>query len=59
MAYHTILLHKYKKVNVKKSYDLQKTDPQIKMDDHDLQRQTRRYKLLIIICRDRHSSTNG
>jgi hypothetical protein len=35
-------------------YDLQ-TDPQVQMDDHDLQRQTLRYKRMIMICRDRSS----
>jgi hypothetical protein len=59
MGYHTIPLHTHKKVMVKKSY-------------HDLQRQTfrykrmimicrenLRYKWMIMICRDRSSGTNG
>ena len=45
MAYYTIPLHKHKKEIVNKSY-------------HDLLRQTLRYKLTIMICRDRHSGTN-
>ena len=46
MAYHTIPLHKHKKVMVNKSY-------------HYLQRQNLRYKWMIMICRDRPSGTNG
>ena len=46
MAFHTIPLRTHKKVMVKKSY-------------HDLQRQTLRYKWMIMICRHRPSITNG
>ena len=45
MAYHTIPLHKHKKVMVKKSYD-------------DLQRQTLSHKWIIMICREIPSGTN-
>ena len=44
MAYHTIPLHKHKKVMVNKSY-------------HYLQRQNLRYKWMIMICRDGLSQT--
>jgi hypothetical protein len=72
MTYHTIPLHRHKKMSVKQSYnDLQRqtlrykwmmiifrTDPQIPMDDHDMQRQTLRYKWMILISRGRPSGTN-
>jgi hypothetical protein len=71
-AYHTIPLHTHKKVMVELSQSAE-TDPRVKTDDHDLQRQTLRYKWMIMmicrqtlkykcmvmICRDRPSGSNG
>jgi hypothetical protein len=72
MSYHTIPLHTHNNVIIKKSYhDLQRrpsvtnglswsaeTDPQVQLDDHDLQTQTLSHKWIIMICRDQTSVTN-